>query len=170
MREYQGVADFETLYKDYNHYVLGLALRLCGPGSDAEDLFQEVYLRIYRFLPTYKGGSVKAWIRRITVNCYYSSVRGKRESFSLDGEPLLYELVDPNLTTSGAVLMRQQRRRMEQAIQRLPEDSRQVMIMRDLEDLEYQEIARRLEIPIGTVRSRLARARQALRKSLEEYP
>ena len=162
--------DFDTLYKDYAHYVLGLSLRLCGPGSDADDLFQEVYLRIYRFLPTYKGGSIKAWIRRITVNCYYSSVRAKRDAFSLDGEPNLHELVDPDLTTSGAVMMRQQRRQVHQAIQMLPEDSRQIMMMRDVEDLEYQEIARRLEIPIGTVRSRLARARQALRKSLEAYP
>lgn len=169
---------FDDIYLDYADYVQGLAYRLCGPGSgpktanapmgsEADDLFQEVFLRIYRFLPAYKGGSIKAWIRRITVNTFYSSMRSRKDAVSLDQEPTLFQLIDPNLSTSGEVGRRQQKMRIERAIAELPEDSRHVLVLRDYEDLEYQEIATRLGVPVGTVRSRLSRARQALRKSLE---
>ena len=159
---------FDKIYVDYAHYVESLTRRLCGSDGEAEDLYQEVFLRIYRFLPAYRGGSLKAWIRRITVNSYYSSLRCRREDLLLDGDPHFLELADPDVSTSGAVVQRQQRKRVDQAILQLPEDGRHVLVLRDYEELEYQEIADRLDIPVGTVRSRLNRARQALRRVLQE--
>lgn len=162
------MAHFEKLYAEHGDYVEKIAVRLCGPGAEAEDLFQEVFLRIYRFLPSYKGGSIKAWIRRITVNSYYSSTRARRHTLSLDADSRVLELVDPELTTSGKVQRNQMRRRLGEAVAMLPEEGRNVLVMREFEELEYKEIASRLEIPIGTVRSRLTRARAALRRLLEE--
>ena len=159
---------FDKIYVDYAHYVEGLTLRLCGSHAGAEDLYQEVFLRIYRFLPAYKGGAMKAWIRRITVNSYYSSRRCRREDLLLDGDPHFLNLADPDVSTSGAVVRRQLRKSVDEAISKLPEDGRHVLMLRDFEELEYQEIADRLDIPVGTVRSRLNRARQALRRVLQE--
>ena len=115
---------FDKIYVDYANYVECLTRRLCGSDAEAEDLYQEVFLRIYRFLPAYKGGSLKAWIRRITVNSYYSSLRCRREDLLLDGDPHFLEVADPDVSTSGAVVRRQQRKSLDQAILQLPEDGR----------------------------------------------
>ncbi len=80
----------------------------------------------------------------------------------------LLNVADPDVSTSGAVVRRQLRKSVDQAIAKLPEDGRHVLILRDFEELEYQEIAERLDIPVGTVRSRLNRARQALRRVLQK--
>jgi RNA polymerase sigma-70 factor, ECF subfamily len=162
------VPTFDELYLDYAPYVEALSRRLCGNQAQAEDLFQEVFLRIHRFLPDYNGGSIKGWIRRITVNSFYSSMRGRREELLEDVEPEFHEIPDSGLSTSADVVRRQQRNRIDEAIRRLPDDARRVVELRDYEALEYQEIADRLEIPVGTVRSRLNRAREALRRSLKD--
>ena len=167
--EQPAVPSFDTVYLDYSNYVECLARRLCGRSDDeADDLYQEVFLRIYRFLPAYKGGSLKAWIRRITVNSYYSSLRCRREDLLVDGDPHFLNLPDPGVSTSGAVVRRQQRKKVDLAISNLPKEGRHVLVLRDYEELEYQEIADRLNIPVGTVRSRLNRARQALRRVLQD--
>ncbi len=147
-----------------------LSRRLSRGNADAEDLFQEVFLRVHRFLPKFQGGPIRGWLRRIVVNTNTSMKRGKKNQTMahLDESPGWKESIPDSGETPHEVAERTSTREgLEQALAHLSEDFRTVLILREIEDLDYSEIAGLLEVPVGTVRSRLARARLALRKQLE---
>ena len=162
--------EFDSIYKEQADFVYSLSRRLSKTRSDAEDLFQESFLKAYRFFPKFRGGSVKSWLRRIVITTNISSHRGlkNKPSVALDEQPGWKESI-PDESAGPEKLVEQAdvTKRLEEALSELTDDARTILVLREIEGLDYQEIAEALEIPKGTVRSRLARAREALRVVLE---
>ncbi len=162
--------DFEDVYQEQADFVYSLSRRLSREATEADDLFQEVFLKVYRFLPKYQGGSLKGWLRRIAVTTYTSMKRGRKNQtlVALDDKPGWKESVpDPGAGPLELTEQKQDIESLETALRCLTEDFRTIIVLRELEELDYSEISQLLDIPVGTVRSRLARARVALRKELE---
>lgn len=125
----------------------------------AEDIVQEAYLRAFRSFRTFRGESPRAWLFSIVRNCFFDWTRTARRP-----EP---EMEEPAGDDPEAVLMRDsEAERLRAAIQALPEPFREMIVLRELEELSYKEIAAIAGVPIGTVMSRLARARRMLGQSL----
>jgi RNA polymerase sigma-70 factor, ECF subfamily len=140
---------------------------LSGSAADAEDVVQEAFLRALRAFGGLRGGDVKSWLLTIVRNCYANALRERRRgaALPLPGEPDAQALAavaagpDPETASIGA----DERRLLERLIAALPAEHREVLLLRELEELSYREIAQVAQVPIGTVMSRLARARAALR-------
>jgi RNA polymerase sigma-70 factor (ECF subfamily) len=153
-----------------------LARWLTRDDRDAEDLVQEACTRALRFLDTFRGGNSRAWFLAIVRNTYYSD-RKKNRSQSLNvsfDEDSLEDERDAEPAWLGSEsgdpvreLEREQAKRLlRDALEELPEEYREVIVLRELEELSYQEIARTMQIPIGTVMSRLSRARKMLYRAI----
>lgn len=155
------------------------AIRLTHAKADAEDLVQETVLRAFRFYDRFeRGTNVKAWLLRIQyntfVNRYRRSAREREIKDSMVHEPTGEEVVSREALRAltdpmGTALRPLVSREIEAALAALPEDQRMVVVLADVEELSYKEIAGVLGCPIGTVMSRLHRARRALRKLLIEH-
>ena len=160
------------------------ALRLTGNANDAEDLLQDTYLRAYRFFYQYQPGTnAKAWLFRIMNTVFLNDYRKKSrqgETVSYDGLEDFYlynRLSEDSLggdhpeteNPEKAVLEKLDIEIIQQAIQALPIEFRDTVALATVEEMSYQEIADMLEIPVGTVRSRLSRGRKLLQKALWEY-
>lgn len=163
---------FDEVYDAYSRYVYTLSLRLAGSRSEADDLFQEAFLRVFRHLGTFRGdpGSLKAWLRRLTVNQFLNMQQARQRwpALSLDADPERTESrledrgADPGLQLDSAALSDD----LQQALARLPADQRAVLVLREVYDLNYEEIAELLGFSPGTMRVRLFRARARLRELL----
>lgn len=169
--------DFDEEIIPHMDALYNFALRLTTDPNDAEDLVQDTIVKAYRFFSSYeKGTNAKAWMFRILknsfinnyrktskkpaevdydeVSSYYESIRAERTETS-DLESLMFrEMMDDELST---------------ALTRLPEDFRTVVMLCDVEGYTYEEIANMLDVPIGTIRSRLHRGRNLLKTELLEY-
>jgi RNA polymerase sigma factor (sigma-70 family) len=148
-----------------------LARYLTRNGQDADDVVQEAYLRAFRFFPTFRGDNARAWLLAIVRNCFYSSLksrpRGDTASLTdVDLDTLNSATVTSDLWASDAetpeqTLMRLDDVRVVRAlIETLPTQFREALVLREMEEMSYQDIAVITDVPIGTVMSRLARARQ----------
>ncbi len=162
---------FEEIYRRFAKMVFNLALRMAGTVEEAEDLTQEVFLRVYRHLAKFNGRStLKTWIYRITLN-HCRSRLGRRKlptrPLAEENEGEGAELVDERRGPEEDALARDASRRVARALRGLRPRFREAVVLRDLEGLSYDEIAEVLEIRIGTVRSRIARGRDRLRTILE---
>lgn len=163
---------FEEVYQEEADFVFNLSRRLSRGLADAEDLFQEVFLRVHRFLPNHKGGSVRGWLRRIVVNTNVTMKRGRKNQVlpSLDQvEGWKESIPDQGEGPLQAVERAASRSAIDEVLANLSEDFRTILVLREVESLDYGEIATILDIPIGTVRSRLARARLAFREFMESH-
>lgn len=160
---------FEAVYARYSGLVYGLCQRLSGDPDRALDLAQEVFLRIDRHLGRFHGrSSLKTWIYRVTVNHCRSALARRRPEVSLESR-ILDGGEEPRAPGPGpeqAAVGSQIQRRLERALAQLPHPFREAVVLRDVEGLTYDEIAEVLAVPLGTVRSRIARGREALRASL----
>jgi len=171
--------EFETMLVAILDSAYRLALRLTGESGDAEDLVQEAALRAFRFRHTFqRGTSFKAWFYRIVVNQFYTTTRRKHVTttpldeltdahdifmYARSAEAgLLPAAADP----SDGVIARMAEDDVARALASLPEEFRTVATLYFMDDLSYQEIADILDVPIGTVRSRLHRGRHMLQKQL----
>jgi RNA polymerase sigma-70 factor (ECF subfamily) len=165
--------DFESIYQQHADFVYNLAFRLCGNAMEADDLLQETFIRVYRYLSGYAGGSLKGWLRRIVVNLFLTRCKSKKLHLSLDAdedegrtrrvdEALLDSSGDPAECLDQVSLDD----RLQASLDAIPEEFRVALILRELDDLTYDQIASVLGVPIGTVRSRLSRARSLLRDQL----
>ena len=146
-----------------------MALRLLGNQSDAADVVQETFLRAYVRLPELRGATVRAWLFRVAINCSHDVQRRiiRRPADSLeDSEGNIIDLPDPALGPEASVLARERADAIATALQSLPADFRAAVVLRDVNDLSYEEIAEVLRVPLGTVKSRLSRARTQLAGSL----
>jgi len=150
------------------------ARRMTGSQVDAEDLLQETYLKAYRFFDKFEPGTnCKAWLFRILKNSYINRYRRDRKS----PETTEFDVIEEFQFTIGADSHDESAElfknvlddEIAQAIERLPEDFRTVVILCDIEDFSYEEIAEFVDCPVGTVRSRLHRGRRLLRETLLEY-
>jgi RNA polymerase sigma factor (sigma-70 family) len=136
--------------------------------SDADDLVQEAILRAYRGFDALRGSDVKAWLLAIVRNCHSTAHRQQQkralvplpeEHDAQDGHAMIANEPDPE----SLAIRTDQARTLERLMAELPEEHREVLVLREIEDMDYREIAAVTNVPIGTVMSRLARARAALK-------
>ena len=164
------MAAFESLVTAYERRVYSLALRSTGSEADAADITQEVFLRAYRSLDTFRGESgFSTWLYRITVNLCVDLARKNNPAESLDDEQALEApetrgAYQPETALANSEL----RRELDAALSLVSEEHRKIVILRDVAGMSYADIAAALELEEGTVKSRQARARAALRKILIE--
>jgi len=140
-----------------------VAYRLTGNEADAQDLVQEVLLRVRRGLETYRPGSLEGWLSRITTNAFLDEVRRRRRRSTValpdDPDRVIAGAEDVEATLAATTLPDD----IQDALRSLPEDFRVAVVLCDVVGLPYDEIADQLGVPIGTVRSRIHRGRAALR-------
>lgn len=169
-------AAFDRLVELCTPRVYNLAFRLVGQAEDAQDIAQEAFLRVYHALPRFKGDSAfSTWLYRIVVNVCQDEIKRRRRrpaSFSeleagegQDG-PSFLEMATTGETAEDTVTQRERTEIIQQAITRLPEAFRLVLVLYDIQGFSYQEIAEVLHMNVGTVKSRLNRARNLLREQL----
>lgn len=147
---------------------------LCRSSVEADDIVQEAFLRAFRGFDALRGGDAKAWLLTIVRNCHATAMQQQQRRATVplpeDHEEAMQSVdltanPDPESTSAAD----DERRTLDRLIAALPEEHREVLLLRELEDMSYREIAAVTQVPIGTVMSRLARARAALRgKWLEE--
>lgn len=163
---------FETLLGLYQNKVYGLALRMCGSEEDAWDVAQEAFLAAWRALPGFRGESgFSTWLYRLTANAAIDCLRRekkRRGELSIEGGELPLSLPDAGPGPQEAAEGGELRAAVGAALARLTDQHRTVLILRELQELSYEEIAGALGLDLGTVKSRISRARKALRKILLE--
>lgn len=152
--------------------VFGTALRLTRSREDAEDLAQEAIVRAYEAFDRFDGTNFKAWMLRIVTNLYINRYRQRQRGpqlGSLDEEGAAEPVADEGGVPDRILFDNVVGAEVEQALAKVPDDFRMAVILSDLEGLSYQEIADATNVPIGTVRSRLARGRSMMRRYLADY-
>ena len=166
---------FNLLVLKYQHRVLKLVGRFVNDPTEAEDVAQEAFLKAYRALASFRGDSAfYTWLYRIAINTAKNALVSQRRrpvDFDLDlQDPDQYErqakLREAD-TPEGVLLTDEIRAVVEEAMEQLPEDLRTAIVLRELEGLSYEEIAEAMDCPVGTVRSRIFRAREAIDKKLK---
>ena len=162
------VGTWEEIVEQHSARVFRLAYRLTGNQHDAEDLTQEVFIRVFRSLDSFKPGSFEGWIHRITTNLFLDRVR-RKSKFRFDRfgdgaeERLTAADPSPERVWSDATLDAD----VEAALASLPDEFRVAVVLCDIEGLSYEEIADVLGVKLGTVRSRIHRGRKQVRVALE---
>lgn len=169
------VLGFEQIVRHYSGMVFSLAARLVGP-TEAEDVVQETFLRAWHGLERFRSeSSLKTWLYAIALNrarVRHGTLARLRAVFTpgrTRGDDAFASLDDaaaPALSPEENALLADRRRRLRAALHTLPDEFRVAVVLRDLEELSYEEIAEVLGVPIGTVRSRLARGRAQLKERL----
>jgi RNA polymerase sigma factor (sigma-70 family) len=159
---------FETQVLAHLNAAYRFARWLTPSTSDADDLVQEAILRAYRAFDGFRGADAKAWLLTIVRNCHSTALRQQQRRALVplpdeNDEQDAHALIDSGADPEGASIWRDEQRTLEKLIAGLPEDYREALILREIEDLGYREIAAVTNVPIGTVMSRLARARGVLR-------
>lgn len=165
---------FDLLVLKYQHRIVKLVSRYVREPSEALDVTQETFLKAYRALPRFRGDSAfYTWIYRIAINTaknhLVSLSRRPREVDieNADGEPIGLDELQRSLDTPEHLLLTEEiRETILEAMRRLPDDLREAITLREVDGLSYDEIAQVMDCPIGTVRSRIFRAREAIDERL----
>jgi RNA polymerase sigma-70 factor (ECF subfamily) len=166
-------AAFGELVRRHQDRLFNTVFRMVDNAEDAQDIVQEAFLNAYQSLESFKGDSLFfTWLYRIAVNTAISFKRKKRVMVRIDGpggETVLEPLDQSELTRPGhAMEQAEQEQRIQRALGRLSPEHRAVLVLKDMEGQKYEEMAEALGVPIGTIRSRLHRARLELREVLEQ--
>ena len=167
-------AAFGVLVRRYQERLFNTVIRLVDNPQDAHDVVQEAFLNAYQSLDGFKGDSLFfTWLYRIAVNTAISMRRKQRVSISIDsGRNGEHQIEPPDLSEQSrpghALEQAEQERRIQIALARLSPEHRAVLVMKDMEGQKYETMAEILQVPIGTIRSRLHRARLELRQLLEQ--
>jgi len=165
---------FDLLVLKYEHKIVNLVMRYVRDPDMALDITQEAFIKAYRALPRFRGDSAfYTWLYRIAVNTaknYLAAQRRRPMDIELDlQDPEQYGLhakLKETDTPEGVVLSQELQETLERAIGALPEDLRQAIVLRELDGMSYEEIAQTMDCPVGTVRSRIFRARDAIGKKV----
>lgn len=158
---------WEQIVADHSARVYRLAYRLTGNPHDAEDLTQEVFVRVFRSLHTYQPGTFEGWLHRITTNLFLDTARRKaRIRFDALPEDADNRLPSPIGSAESVLAAHSFDADIENALAELPPEFRAAVVLCDIEGLSYEEIADALGVKMGTVRSRIHRGRAMLRKAL----
>ena len=163
---------FDVLVLKYQQKIVNLVMRYVRDPEQAMDITQEAFIKAYRALPRFRGDSAfYTWLYRIAVNTaknYLAAQRRRPMDIELDlQDPEQYDLharLKETDTPEGVTMGQELRTAVEKAIAALPEDLRTAIILRELDGMSYEEIAQTMECPVGTVRSRIFRARDAISK------
>lgn len=168
---------FDALVLRYQHKVVKLIMRYVRDAAEAEDIAQEAFIKAYRALPRFRGDSAfYTWLYRIAINTAKNALAARGRSpieYDLDAEESehsadLRQNMRDMATPEAMALTEEIRATVNSAIDQLPEDLRTAIVLRELEGLSYEEIAAAMECPVGTVRSRIFRAREAIDVRLRE--
>lgn len=161
---------FEELVRTQQHRVYGLALRMLGNAAEAEDVAQEAFLRAHRGLAQFRGDArLSTWLYAIVSRLCLNRLAGSERRHAHHGDETLERLADARPGPDLALERGELEEALHRAIGELPEERRIVVVLRDVEGLAYEEIAEVLDLPVGTVRSRLHRARLDLKEKLERF-
>lgn len=175
-----GDPGFEKLVRAHERMVYRVAFRFLGEETDALDVAQEVFLRVHKALPQFRGDSaLSTWIYSITANLSRNALRSRKNRSKVqvlapkeqeEGASFWDRVADnKGILASRSAESRDMNEAIQKALGTLPADYREAVILRDMEDLDYQDIAAVLKTGVGTVKSRIARGRAMLREKLREW-
>ena len=173
-------AAWEDIVQRYHRRIYNICYRFAGTSDDAQDLTQEVFIKMYRTLNSYdvSKGAFMTWVTTVTRNLlvdHFRKTKQDRMTDSLDStssehedaQPLGAQIADPARPADAHVQSRETREAVHQALQKLSPELREAVILRDLQDMDYKEIAGALKVPEGTVKSRINRGRAELARLLQ---
>ena len=167
---------FNLLILRYQNLLFGIALRLLNDEDAAADAVQEALISAFRRFDTFRGDSLRSWLARVVVNACYDEMRKKRrqhsvplEQFNSDGEEIetSYWLVDPESNPESQFESFELESAIQKSLDKLQPIYRLMLVLVDIEGMSYEEAALAAHVPVGTVKSRLARARTQMQKSLQ---
>jgi RNA polymerase sigma-70 factor (ECF subfamily) len=169
---------FNTLVLSHQDIVYNTALRILGDEDQAADASQEAFISAFRSLNSYRGGSFRAWLLRIVTNACYDEFRRKQRHPTTPLEPETEDgdeietprwLEEPNSSPEQQLDKAELEHAIQHCIENLPLDFRAVVVLADIQGLNYAEVAAVVKKPLGTIKSRLARARLRLRECLQSF-
>jgi RNA polymerase sigma-70 factor (ECF subfamily) len=169
---------FNALILRYQNMLFGIALRMLGDEDTASDALQEALISAFSKFSTFRGGSLRSWLARVTVNACYDEMRRKRrqrevplEQFNMEGEEVedLSWMIDPAARPEERYESSEMDSAIQQSLNQLTPAYREALVLVDIEGLSYEEASIAARVPVGTVKSRLARARLQVRASLQGY-
>lgn len=162
-------ASYEDALLPHLDAAYNLARWLTRDDRDAEDVVQEAYLRAFQHFHAFKGGDARPWLLAIVRNTYYTWIQRNRVAevsapFDEETDTRMSDVPDPE----ALLLQETERQIIRRALRKLPAEFREVIVLREFEELSYKEIAEVIQVPVGTVMSRLARARKRLAQLVSE--
>ena len=164
------VRAFEELVVTYQHRVFGVALRMLGSRAEAEEVAQEAFLRAFRSIRDFRGDArLSTWLYAIASRLCLTRLGASERRTARPGDDALARVPDPGERPGAALEREEAQAALHRAISELPDERRIVVVLRDLQGLSYEEIADALSLELGTVRSRLHRARMELKDKMEKF-
>ncbi|HEY5901246.1 MAG TPA: sigma-70 family RNA polymerase sigma factor [Anaerolineales bacterium] len=180
IREAQGgsLDAFNSLVLSYQDAVFNTALRILGDDEQAADASQEAFISAFRNITAYRGGSFKAWLLRTVTNACYDELRRQKRRPTIALEPETEDgdemdtprwLADPGMSPEQQTEAEEVQHAIQHCLDGLPTEFRVVVVLADIQGLDYVEVAASMRVPLGTIKSRLARARLRLRECLQGF-
>ena len=169
---------FNTLILHYQDSVFNTALRILGDEDQAADASQEAFISAFKSIASFRGGSFKGWLMRTVTNACYDELRRQKrrpttplEPDTEDGEEMDSPrwLADPNMTPAQKAEADEVEHAIQHCLNNLPLEFKTVVVMADIQGMDYTEVAAAVRVPLGTIKSRLARARLRLRECLQGF-
>ncbi|HKZ44264.1 MAG TPA: sigma-70 family RNA polymerase sigma factor [Anaerolineales bacterium] len=169
---------FNTLVLEYQELVFNTAYRIMGEEESAADATQEAFISAFTHINSFRGGSFKSWLLRTVTNACYDILRTKKRRPTTPLEPLSNEdeeiespawIADPDSSPSEEFEKLELEHAIQHCLENLPMDYRTVIILADIQEMDYMEVATATKNPLGTVKSRLARARLRMRECLQDF-
>jgi RNA polymerase sigma-70 factor, ECF subfamily len=169
---------FNTLVLHYQDSVFNTALRILGDDDMAADATQDAFISAFKSITTFRGGSFKAWLMRTVTNACYDELRRQKRRPTTPLEPDTEEgdemdsprwLADPNMTPDQKAEADEVEHAIQHCLDNLPLEFKTVVVMADIQGMDYTEVATSIRVPLGTIKSRLARARLRLRECLQGF-
>jgi RNA polymerase sigma-70 factor (ECF subfamily) len=169
---------FNTLVLHYQDSVFNTALRILGDDDQAADASQEAFISAFKSIKSFRGGSFKAWLMRTVTNACYDELRRKKRRPTTPLEPDTEDgdemdsprwLADPNMTPDQQAEADEVEHAIQHCLNNLPLEFKTVVVMADIQGMDYTEVALTIRVPLGTIKSRLARARLRLRECLQGF-
>src|ERR671919_1150184 len=169
---------FNALVLHYQDSVFNTALRILGDEDLASDATQEAFLSAFRSITSFRGGSFKAWLMRTVTNACYDELRRQKRRPTIPLEPETDEgeemdsprwLADPNMTPDQKAEADELEHALQHCLNNLPLEFKTVVVMADIQGMDYSEVSVAVRVPLGTIKSRLARARLRLRECLQGF-
>lgn len=169
---------FNALILHYQDSVFHTALRILGDEEQAADATQDAFISAFKSIQSFRGGSFKAWLMRTVTNACYDELRRKKRRPTTPLEPDTDDgdemdsprwLADPNMTPDQQAEADELEHAIQHCLDNLPLDFKTVVVMADIQGMDYLEVASAVRVPLGTIKSRLARARLRLRECLQGF-
>jgi len=167
LEEQEQQARFEETIMPHLDAAYNLARWLTRNEHDAQDVVQDAFLRAFKFFDGFRGGNSRSWLLSIVRNTTYTWLqKNRRQEVATVSDEEIHKIEDPSSNPEVLLFKNSDRQELIRAVEQLPVEFREILILRELEGMSYKEIAEMADVPIGTVMSRLARARKQLQQSL----